>query len=500
MRKTTDTRKIVRWVVLGLGASLLALVGASVGPASADGDLTVTWPGVAALNPDNTPYEVLIEHSGTQALFLVGADSSPQLTVVGPNPVQFGADGTRRLDLFECPTPTFVTGDCVLVRTGPTVRTYRTLHVSSDAGQLGPSGRLSVGVTPSAATTADVSWEVVPASTPSGAALTSGAEEGVVLSQGLPPLGPVPDMVDGGQYLYRATLTAETPEYGMLQGTLERSFVWRPTVKASVDVSNLEVYPAKDDYRDELTLTVNRDVQAGEILKSVRFVITDPGDTVLFDRTRLTSSGDRYVWRPRDADGVPFPEGSYAIGVVVTDADHNVRTWDFAATVSHERRTVVRWKKTVPAARAVLDKVVGRCADLARPARPSWEGSLGYHSERSCSSPRETVVATASGLYIPHSPFGDYTRIKIGLYGGRAKGSTSQTLGMQYLRNDDRWVGSGDLSGRLGMHWGSVVWGRRFVHDWAEGKPYVVWSNGIGGGGRYDAKTVTVEVNYVVLK
>lgn len=185
-------------------------------------------------------------------------------------------------------------------------------------------------------TPVDVTWEVVPASTPDAAPLLTGAASGVPAGQ-VPAIGTNDVLTHGARYLYRGTFEADVEPYGQVVDEATTRFTWDDTVGATAIRLG-----SRDYYLGKWFTDVNRFYPA-----------RDDGRTA-------TSSG---------------------------------------VFVSHEKVQEVTWVRTVTPKRYLTDRFVGRCASLRIPARAAWPGSVGLRSKVTGPRCRELRAQTASTIY-----------------------------------------------------------------------------------------------------
>ncbi len=503
-------RRWVALVVLGLGASLLAIVGPSVGLASAEGEVTVTWPEVTRFNPDMTPYVVETAYDGPGELRIgPRAEYAQPMPSTGTFEVSFDRDGTHGLSAFLCdPYPT-----CSLVESSPDLTVFRQAHLKIDAAtHVGPATAMGISATP-AGTGGLVQWEVVPVAPPNSAPVASG-------SFAIPETTQFPSFEDAGlvndaSYRLRGAVTMETEDFGQLRDSFEQAFVWDgipPDIKTMgaghLNGNRLVVddvfYPAEDRYLDVLTFVISSRTPVHRATVEVR----DESDEVVWSAEADTADFDvnlddigiwKKAWRGVDGSGSRLPAGDYVALLRASDKARNTVSATQGIRISDKRKVVETWTRTFKAAPTVGNKTVGRCGTLKSPARSGWSGSLGYWSHTPCSQPDETVVATTNGVYIAPSPFREYEGIRVTVNGGRAKGERNSFLMLYYLNRKRDWVAKTKLSDGTGAHRGEWLDGRQGVLNDDNG-PYVVWSVGLWGGAKYDVKSFAVEVKRVVLR
>lgn len=144
-------------------------------------------------------------------------------------------------------------------------------------------------------TPVDVTWEVVPASTPDAAPLLTGAASGVPAGQ-VPAIGTNDVLTHGARYLYRGTFEADVEPYGQVVDEATTRFTWDDTVGATAirldsrdyylgkwftDVNRF--YPARDDgrtatWRDRVRVVLQSE-EAGVLMVDV--TIRDEGGDVV---------------------------------------------------------------------------------------------------------------------------------------------------------------------------------------------------------------------------
>ncbi len=510
-------RRWVALVVLGLAASLLAVVGPTAGPASAEGEVTVTWPTMTRFNPTLTPYvvETAYDGPGELRLWRSGYGGSVLLPSTGQHEAVFPRNGAFQLGVMLC------NPSCTTVSTSPYLYQFKSLDVFlgddwwPDEPRFGPHSLVDVQVRPEDEDAA-LTWEIVPEGSPTDPALASGTHQVTAPTYAPIDLG-APDLVDGARYLLRGTGSADTADFGHLEGTFAVPFTWdaAPPVDTTIDIGHQEridgktqwvqdrvFYPRYDRYRDRLFIHL----QSGYADRpyGASMTITDADGNLVRERELRPGSFDTqhtWDWNGNDETGAHVAEGLYTIVVRAWDRAGNARQVTRSMRVSYAVKKTVVWRKTFTAADTVLDKTVGRCGTLKRPARATWEGSLGYLSRSGCRRAEDSVVATTNGVHIKHSPVEEYKGIRITVNGGKSAGETDSYLVLYYLDRHDDWVARSQLSGTVGKHPGRWYDGpRAILPDAQDDRPYVIWSAGLAGGAKYDVKSFTVEVKMVILR
>jgi hypothetical protein len=261
-------------------------------------------------------------------------------------------------------------------------------------------------------------------------------------------------------------------------------------------------YPAQDDYRDYFQVKLFESPKTDELMRDIDFELTDSaGNVILADRGdpyELAHDGLVYFgWDGRYVERAGlYPEGNYKITATVVDSsnDRKVLTREFR--LDHARWRYKAWRRTVSAARSVIDRDVGRCGSLKRPARPGWRGSLGFRT-RQCAARGESYAATAHGIFLPKPPPEGYDGVRLNMWGGNARSSRYAPLSYGYLRNDNQWLTGLSYESRVGRHRGHFE-GDEYIRGLAPGgrRPHFIWSASIDRGWDYDVKTFTVVAYY----
>lgn len=287
-------------------------------------------------------------------------------------------------------------------------------------------------------------------------------------------------------------------------------------VPVDMAVNGNVVYPALDNYRDILTIRVFESPPTDERMKSVDFEVVDGAGEIVYaqegdyhDLYALGQFGEtKFYWngrRPVDDDDpygewVTNPEGIYTLTVRVVDSSNDRLVLTKDVEVNHAKLQWRTWRKTFRAADTMIEKHVGRCATLLRPARRGWAGSFGYRSR--CRDGKRSVVSTVHGINMQNAFRDWYSSVRLSMYGGHARGSARSRLQYFYLSKDGRWMHT--LRGfgpELGTHRGFLGGGRRYVlGKRSDEPPHFIWSVGLGGGQAYDVKSFTVTTVRKVLR
>lgn len=290
---------------------------------------------------------------------------------------------------------------------------------------------------------------------------------------------------------------AATPAAADDRGILEHD------VPVSLAVHGTAFYPVQDGYRDYLQYRLYEDPDTDELMRSIDFSITSSTGRVVEEKpispAELQLHGEIYYsWDGRIGyTGKFYPEGDYTISFDIVDRshDHEVLSKTVRLDMAHWRYR--NWHRTFRAADTVIDRDIGSCGSLKRPARAGWRGSIGYRSSGSCGRRRQSYAVTLHGVDVPPSPSGDYTGIRLDMYGGNARNRRYSTLDYALLRADDRWQSGFWFESPVRRHEGYAGAAEDFLRGTGDDKHFV-WSVGVGGGAGYDVKTFTVHAFYKI--
>ncbi|GAA4704976.1 hypothetical protein [Nocardioides conyzicola] len=509
-----------------LVAGLLTAAPAVADPAS---EVTVVWPEVTRFNPTTYSYDAVVSNSGAGHLFSTwGYDSQmPWLTVATPVPesghVTLGEDqeGIGRLLVWSCTTEQWnaFDGTCTQAASSPDLQAWSHIAVVNmdNADVRGPGlnhARIYYGPQPPTVDTPEATWELLDGDRLPFAVPVTGelGPADLVVSDfdGLTTIPfTVPAGLPNGHYYLDVRMTVDSADFGPLQGSMGAAdgrlvdvIVDSVAPQLKVTKPPTQVYPVRDSYLDAVVLRASTDEQATGTLD-----VTDSAGKRVFHtgNLRLANadwSGDSVYWNGRTSGGALVPEGTYTMVLTATDAAGNTDTWSGRIAVSHKKVQWTVFKRTVTAAASRSGKpFVGRCSTLASPARGGPRGSLGFYSQTKCAGDsRSGTVATNHGMYIPKAFDDRYAWARVTLNGGPATASADNYLVLGYLspRNgrlvNTRILGKGHRAHPgLKVDVGSI-WDRK------KDKPYILWSNGLTAGSRYDVRSYTVEVRYRMLR
>jgi len=485
-----------------LAAIVGLLVGMLVASSSANATedpIAVTWPSVTAFNPTATSYTFHVEDpSGVGVLHAkwgvhyyvpsVPVPHSGDVTMTFPD------DQTSTIKIYRC-----VSSDCVKVAESPTLNVKRdnNLGIVLDESIYGPSQPIAADVyVDPFLEPLTTQWRIVPYEDQEGEALASGD---VVLTANWTTFHPPISSLPTGHYAIVVENEQDTEDFGHLTGYASTEL--RIDAETSLKFTRnkpLSFYPAKDGYQDQVELPV----ASPEYLNRARLtVVAADGSTVYSRSMGGWSPDDPVVFTGRETGHVIAP-GTYRLVVTAMDYQDNVATATSPPiTVFGGQLHKLTFRKTVKASKAVVDKYVGACSTLRKPATRGWKGSLAYLSQTRCRRPDDSVVATSNGLKVPvlkRPDVGSYGRLKLTMYGGAAKGARSAYINMGFFdAKHDEVYDMRTFRGNLGEHVLTTP-GSSTVRRGTT-SAFVYWQIGLTAGSRYDVKSFTLELQYVDL-
>lgn len=276
-----------------------------------------------------------------------------------------------------------------------------------------------------------------------------------------------------------------------------------PTLQIT-GVSNATFYPARDGFKDLLTVAYAVSDDSTDTTLHRRAQVANGQGTAVLDRaTDVASPGTHsFSWDGRNASGALQPKGDYTVTLTVSDSAGNVSTWTRAVTLSPKRIVNRTFRTTVGASRSTYDRQVGRCSTLRKPSLRGWTGSLGYYSNTRCRG-RDvaSMSATINRVSVPRAFRGRYGDLRINVYGGAARSRPSSSAALDYWNHkQSNWVARKFMGSSVRTHAGKSVGARPLIHHNAAGRPIVAWDFLTAAGHRFDVKTFTVVLKYQLLR
>lgn len=497
-------RALVAAVALSVTTSLQVL--GTAAPASADpapaeaptGDVEVTFPSVTRFNPDVTDYVVSVVDHAPEAGALYVVNQNQDTFAVPPDgqvPVTFdyNADDTF-VWVIRCGYP------CVEVARSESLDIYRRVgfdvaHVRNRAPLRPGPVELQVANTEApAGSELDVAWRIV---APDASVVAEG-EQTMPSNAAARLRFEVPEGLDqDATYELVADASLATEDFGLLEGTTSFEFVFDDDANGDVELpeSIPTLFPAPDGYRDRLRVVAQ--LRNGGMRHAFLDVLTPQGKVV---KTFGTGGPGNYRgqvvmdWDGRVA-GKPVAAGRYQLRVRGEDRAGNQADVRTTFRVSDDKLRWKKWKADLSPAPSQVNSFVGRCSSLKK----QRGGGLGLYSQTSCQKPKQSVVVSVHGVYLPPAFGGRYRNMRVSVRGGAARGAREAYLVLGYLTEDGDFLNRAQFDGRSGLHRGGTHKKGDLVRDPASGQPAIYWQVGLSEGSRYDVKRFRVEIQYRTL-
>lgn len=293
---------------------------------------------------------------------------------------------------------------------------------------------------------------------------------------------------------YTVEISTRQPD-GSLVGLATRSVVVdrsAPRTRA-VKVSSSTLYPAKDRYRDTVTMTGTVSERHRRVWLEVR---SRSGALVASRRAGRGDVGVRTLtWDGGTGGGRTVRPGAYRLRLVVEDLAGNRRA-SAARTVTVSGQRLVRrvGRMTVTARASLQESFADECSLVFRHTEGKRKDWVGYYSGGTCSSADAYAVGDHQ-VRLPKAA--RYGWVQVSVYGGKADARFRDAARVTYY---DRYQNLGQKSFRLapalGTHTGLKVSARQHlfrtrVLRWATTTTGVAW---------YDVERYSVRFSYYVLR
>jgi hypothetical protein len=483
-------------------------------------EVTVQWPTVTRFNPTVTTYEALVTYSGSDHLFSAFGPDEPDAAPPGATPVP--VDGHVRLDpsvngdgvmtIWSCTGNVFSTvdGNCSVAATSPHLEAYSRLELHGPGTAAlwttlaGNHQKIFYAPGAPQVATPTVTWELLdrwgdPLAVPATGTVPSSTlgrdADGYADMEFDVPRG-VPD----GDYVLDVRMTVDDPDFGRLSGSLGRQGAIAVQIDAvaprlTVGKVPATFYPVNDGYLDDFDFSVGSS-KSGMAQFEVRSA----------SGARVYRADPEYItpyfpggfrWDGHTNSNRLVPEGRYTLSVTIADdAGGQGALWTGHVRVSHQRLQFATYTRTVRAAPYLVNKFVGKCSTLSR----KRGGTLGFYSQKKCTgSDRSSTVIGQFGIYIPKAFQNKYSWGRLTVNGGPTTTSRRNYLISAFVKPNGKLAGRKQLgAGRT--HGGPKVELTNVVFDRTKDKPYLIWSNGLTAGSRYDVRSFTISVEYQVLR
>ncbi|NYJ00028.1 hypothetical protein HNR19_000726 [Nocardioides thalensis] len=482
-------------IAVALASLVLGVLAYVAPPASAEGEVTVTWPEITAFNPDTTEYIVNMQWDSGAMFLQLNGEYPERVPAPGDHLVDFpGSMVNDHVELYAywCPTEVVDANSCQLV-SATVVSVWNKLDLRMDArSRLGPSSQLSFLATDPILfprTTADVHWEIR-----DGAVVVAEATHEDLMKDyyfDLPAIGSQPALEDGHSYQLALSARIDHPSFGELVGELgPRTFTWDESIHADLTTQVKEgdnwvagdtFFPAMDSYLDSIRLVP---VSSHEELRIVDATVRDATGEVV---DALFTAGDE--WRGVTSDWVVVPAGVYTIEAVVRDLAGNQAVATSQITIDDARVVEKVWRRSFAPADTIVRREVENCGRLRRPARAAWPGSMGLDT-MACPDGRWSQVTVFHRVALPDSFYDERGLLRLSVVGAAARTRPRSGLRVSH-EGDDFRAGS-----EYGTYRGAWRWGGGFPREGA----IFEWTAMVEGRARYDIRKFIVESTYHVLE
>lgn len=486
-------------LTVALGAPLAGPAVADDGADPAPATPTFSWPDVTAFNPAAYTYQVVVSGEGAYP-YRVQTSGGRTFDVAGPGTydVPIGP-GEALVHVYHCDP-----AGCDEVATSPDLLVVDRLNLNIGYGDSlvvaapGTSHPVRYTLSPVLPGTV-LHWSVVPraggSSSVESGDVTAPTGSGTVTVQA-PPDGQGEEVFD-----LRLSATLDGGVYGHLSTEAGQAYlrIDDRAPKATIKVPHDTFYPLADmgDWGVGIPDHVEYTIRADEDVTGTRTIFGPDGTVVeKLDGLRLSGGGiDDERWYGRDREWVVYPEGRYEIRYDLTDQAGHTVSASTSVYLSHAVRHAHRTRKTVPAARTVVDRFVGSCNSLSVPSSHGWTGSVGYASLARCKSADGDNVTTLNRLYLPSS-FTDSYGLKVYYDGAAARGAAGSRIAAGFV--DRRGKVTDTNVTAPGARWNILpqVNIEPYVRKDDHGRHYVLWVMGTAGGNRYDVRSIRYDLRY----
>ena len=509
------------------------LAGTAIGtaPAASAEDpapVTVTWPEVTQFNPTQTSYEFTVTNNGTGHLFYSFGYANEYVWEVPAQPLP-GTDVTMDftqwsqhqgvIKIWSCTGEDWADdGSCTEAARSPQLAEYSSFLLGDHQGTPMPRGagpnqtKIYYAPQPPMVTEPTITWELLNTDkrpfVPAVTGVVSAAELDTSPDSDISKLPyTIPTGRPSGQYFLDVRMSADDPVFGHLEGSFgANDDLITVNLDSDAPVLNVRktdpvIYPVSDGYHDGLTIrgTTNE-------LTTGTFEVTNAAGQRVYRSTGHRMSDDinsNYYGAPSWSgrrDGKIVPEGRYHLEYTAADSAGNKSTWTGSVAVSHKSLQWTTFKRTVSAKDSLSAKpYVGACSTLA--SRP--QGALGFYSQTRCKgSVERSAVISNHGMYIPKAYQNHYDWLQVTLNGGPDTGSSSNYMVLGYISpRTGKMIYESVLRGGNGAHPAQRMnVTDRVIFDRSTDKPFIIWSNGLTAGSRYNVRSYTVQVRYQALR
>jgi hypothetical protein len=499
-------RGVAVLVVSILGVWCVSLVESHANAAAPDLLLSVSYPEDTTVNPATAPYSITVnDRRGTGTLKADFRGRRQVLPHWGTADLTFGdAEGIGHVSILRCAQAGDGSETCTDTgHDSPEIEVRRHLSVTDASvypdGPLTPNGDgvdddFMVGFHVSTQAPVSVSWEYLRRD---GTVAGSGSSTATPGSDGQVAFTTSPAGLPSGEYWIDLAVVADDPDYGRLEGSLADTRPWftvdldPPPRPEPFTVDPAEFNPHPDGYRDSIRISFG--ISSNDAEKG-RLTIVDEAGHVVW-ATGMRNLVDRYkIWLGRDRDGDVVPPGTYQARMKLIDALGNEATYAGPTfTARPERLVKHRLVRTFTPGTDAVDRFVGRCSRLARPAVNGGPGSAGFYSNVRCrGSDQASLVAAVYRLRLP--PAKVYNSFWVSVYGRSAR-SRPRSYGALQYGTVDGWERVIPLESPLEWHEGAHYWAGELLH-----RGNISFALSTKYGNRYDVRAIKAHLVYSVLE
>lgn len=344
----------------------------------------------------------------------------------------------------------------------------------------------------------DATWRLIESTDPTSAVVAQGS---AAVSGPNQLTVDLPASVPTGRYGLVVDVGTDMPDYGPLSGSSAPMDVSVDNTGPQVDfdVSSTKLFPVKDDYLDQVAITMP-ELKQGTQRIEIDIVAADGTASRIYEGAPLgnrTTLNFRGVVREPVAG--PLPAGRYTLRLRGYDDLNNRSELTKPLTIDYRKVVIHTWRKTLTPAASFQDSTTGACASLARTVPGRTAGTLGYYSQSKCAKFEQTIVGTLHRVAIPASDTGRYGRGRLSIVGGAAKGGAGSTITTAFLQGGENTTGDTTHGSAWGPHrgrWG----GTPMIYQPRPRSRAVYWQAATGGGSRYDISSFTIELELWDLK
>jgi hypothetical protein len=493
-------RRLVSAAAAGV-AAVAVLVAAPL-PAHADGDLSVTWPAVTAVNPEVSDYVITVSDTGPGDLVARWSWQSQPIPHNGQATLTLPGDGNGEVEIWRCES-----GTCVDTRVGsPFIEVHRAIAYDD------PIVLVRHARNPGA-------WEIEAGKGFPG--LTGLTYDWTLRTEGDEVVGTGSVADDGGETFDVPAPAGLNEGAHLLDIDVRGTFAGAPIQSASTQTVQVDVDLTAppitigdfarpwllpyDKHWDEFWIYASTNEWASFEVNVMNGDATVLGPASAAYQTEYDGSVNAF-WDGRIGE-VVMPPGEYFFEVIAMDEAGNVSVaWSPLFLLDHARERMVTRSVMRRAADVVTAERAGRCSALSQPSSHGWAGSLGLHSQVWCDATAKDadVVEVEHELRLPVVGRGVGRRwlglsgswVRLEALGAPARGDRSGSEMLMALVDHDGRTGQRTRCGGE-LAWCSTGNLTRSPARWISrtgGENVLRWMSTVSGGSRYDVKAYRLTI------